>query len=73
MGPGEAVARAVDVMLVVGVGMVISVIGDPADRPPLGGTAANDGQDVFKPTGPGGEAAVGQQAVIRHTDADAAG
>ena len=72
MRPGKPAVGAVDVMLVVGVGVVISVIGHPADRPSLGGTAADGGQDVFEPPGPDGEAAVGQQPVIRHADADAA-
>ena len=65
--------RAVDVLLVVGVGVVPAVVGHPADRPSLGGAAADGSQDVFEPTGPGREAAVGQEPVIGQADADAAG
>ena len=72
MGPGKAPVGAVYVMVAVGVGVVIAVIGHPADRTTLGGTAADDRQDVFEPPRPGGEATVRQQTVVRHTDTDAA-
>ena len=73
MGPGEAPAGAVHVALVIGVGMVAAMVGHPGDRAPFGCAAAEGGQDVFQPSWPEGEAAVGQQPVIGQADADAAG
>ena len=64
---------AMYVMVAVGVQVVISVIGPPADRTPLRGTTADHGQDVFEPPGPGDEAAVSQQAMVTETNTDAAG
>jgi hypothetical protein len=57
MGPMKAAVRAVDVLLVLGVGVVIAVVGHPADRPTLGNAATNGGQGVCEPPGPDGEGA----------------
>ena len=71
--PAETAVGAVDVLLLVGVGVVPAVVGDPADRAPLRGAAADGRQDIFEPLRPGQEAAVRQQPVIGHADAEPAG
>ena len=43
---------AVDVLLVVGMGMVLAVVGDPADGSALRGTAADRREDIFEPPRP---------------------
>jgi hypothetical protein len=63
----------VDVVLVVRMGVVLAMVGDPANGPALRGTATERGQEVFEPFGPGGKAPVGQQPVISHADAQPAG
>ena len=52
--------------------VVTAMVGDPADGPALGGAAADRGQDVLKPLGPGRKAPVSQEPVIGHADADPA-
>ncbi len=73
VGPGEAAAGAMHVLLVVGMRVVLAVVGDPANRATLGGAAADGREEVFEPAGPEGEAAVGEEPVVRQADAQAGG
>ena len=52
--------------------MVLAMVGDPADRPALRGTAADDRQNVFEPPGPQCKTAMRQQAMIGQADPDPA-
>ncbi len=70
--PERALARAVRVAFMVGVLMVDAVRCHPEDRATLEGECAADRQEVLHPLR-GLVAAVGQQAVIRHADPEAAG
>src|SRR5438093_1073790 len=47
VGPGKAAGGAVDVLPVVGAGVVPSVVGNPADRAALRPTAADGHEEIF--------------------------
>ena len=68
VGPAKTTRRAVDVVLVIGVGVMLAVVGDPADRAPLGRLATDRGHHVFEPAGPDLEAPMGQETVISQGD-----
>ncbi len=72
VGPPGAVLRGVRVAFVVGVLVVDAVGGDPEDRSALKRHGAAGGDEVLEPLG-GAVAAVGQQAVVAHADADVDG
>ena len=64
--------RAVRVALLVGVGVVLAVVGDPADHRPLDGHRAEDGEQVLeRPVGL--ERAVGEQPVVADRDPEGGG
>ena len=71
--PQEAPKRRVRVVFFVGVGMMLAMIGDPADRAPFGGTAPDDRQNILEPARPKCKTAVSQQAVIGQANPDSAG
>ena len=71
MGPAKATVWAVDVVVVVSVGMVPAVVGHPADWPALGGTAAEGSQHVLEPPGSSREVAMRQEPVVSQADAHA--
>ena len=57
-----------DVVFLVGMGVMLAVVGHPADRAPLGGGAADGRHDIFEPLRPDLETPVGEQAVIGQRD-----
>lgn len=59
----------VGVTLLIGVGVVLAMVGDPGDNRPLDGHRAKDGEDVLERLR-GLEGAVGEQAVKAYGDAD---
>ena len=70
--PPGAVVRSVGIAFLVGVLMVDAVSGDPEDGAALKGETAAQGDEVLDPLG-GLVAAVGEQAVVAHADADVDG
>jgi hypothetical protein len=72
VGPPGAVVRGVRVAFVVGVLMMDAVGGDPEDGSALERHGAAGGDEVLDPLG-GAVAAVGEQAVVGHADADVDG
>jgi hypothetical protein len=72
VGPPGAVVRGVRVAFLVGVLMVDAVGGYPEDGTAFKGEAAAHGDEVLDPPG-GLVAAVGEQAMVGHADADVDG
>jgi hypothetical protein len=72
VGPPGAVVRGVRVAFVVGVLMMDAMSGDPEDGTALEGEAATHGDEVLDPLG-GSVAAVREQAMVGHADADVDG
>ncbi len=72
VSPPGAVVRGVGVAFVVGVLMMDAVGGNPEDGSALKGEAAAHGDEVLDPLG-GAVAAVRQQAMVGHADADVDG
>ena len=70
--PPGAVARGVRVAFVVGVLMVDAVGGDPEDGSAFKRHGSAGGDEVFEPAG-NAVAAMGEQAVVGHADADVDG
>src|SRR3569623_2601978 len=71
-GPPGAVLRSVRIAVVIGILMMDAVRGDPEDRSTLKGHGAAHGDEVLDPAG-SFVAAVREQAVISHADADVDG
>ena len=72
VGPPGAVARSVRVAFVVGVLMMDAMGGDPEDGTAFEGHGAAGGDEVLQPFGDA-VAAMGEQAVVGHADADVDG
>ncbi len=72
VGPPGAVVRGVGIAFLVGVLMVDAMGGHPEDGSAFKGEAAAGGDEVLQPLGHA-IAAVGEQAVIGHADADVDG
>ena len=72
MGPETAVPRRVWVALFVGVLVVHAMDSDEEDRAAFQGERATDGEEVLHPL-VGLVAAMGQEAVVSHSDAEASG
>jgi len=71
MGPQTAVHRGMRIAFFVGVLMMNAVRGNPGDRSAFQGQGAAGGEEIFHPFR-SFVAAVREQAVITHTDAEAA-
>src|SRR4051812_40425324 len=69
VSPPSAVVRRVGIALVVRVLMVDAVCGDPEDRSALEGQGAAGAEEVLNPLG-SFVAAMREQAMVRHADAD---
>ena len=73
VSPAKASIGAMDVLFLVGVGVMAAVVGHPANRSSFGRPAADRGENILQPLRPDGVASMGQQAVIGQRDADPAG
>ena len=61
------------VVFLVGMGVVLAMIGNPADRAPFRSTRTQNRQHVLEPTRTQGKAAVREQTMIGQTDPDSTG
>ncbi len=62
-----------DVVLAIGVGVVLAVVGHPADGTPSEGAAAEGGRGVFEPPGRMAKLRVGEESVVGQADSQAGG